>query len=50
MAKGKPTKPKVTTGAAADRTVRDIVAKSKSGQGTLTYTPSRRPAQKRGGR
>ena len=47
MAKITP-KPKVTRGAAADRTIRDIVAKSKSGQGTLTYTPNRAPPRKKG--
>jgi hypothetical protein len=30
---------KTTTGRAADKTVADIVAKSKAGKGTLTYTP-----------
>lgn len=44
----KASKPKVTRGAAADKTVRDIVAKSKSGQGTLTYTPNRAPPRKKG--
>ena len=38
MAKGK-RKPMVA--AAADRTVKDIVKKSKSGKGTLTYTPKK---------
>lgn len=37
----KASRPKVTRGAAADRTVWDIVAKAKAGQGTLTYTPKR---------
>jgi len=36
-------KPAVTTGRAADRITREIVAKAKSGQGTLTYTPRRGP-------
>ena len=36
-------KPAVTTGRAADRTTREIVAKAKSGQGTLTYTPRKGP-------
>jgi len=44
----KASKPKVTRGAAADKTVRDIVAKSKAGQGTLTYTPNRAPRSKKG--
>jgi hypothetical protein len=33
---------KVTTGKAADKTVAEMVAKSKSGKGTLSYTPKKR--------
>jgi hypothetical protein len=31
---------KMDHGAEADRTVKEIVAKSKAGEGTLTYTPN----------
>lgn len=47
----KPKTAKKVTGAAADRVMRDIVQKTKSGKGTLTYTPKRPPSQKgRGGK
>lgn len=32
---------RTTTGAAADKTVREMVKASKSGKGTLTYTPNK---------
>jgi hypothetical protein len=31
--------PRVTRGAAADKTMADMVRKTKAGKGTLTYTP-----------
>jgi hypothetical protein len=33
---------KITTGAAADRTMQNMVRQTKSGRGTLTYTPNRK--------
>lgn len=39
---------KTTTGAAAKKTVKEMVAKSASGRGTLTYTPSKPPPRKGG--
>lgn len=31
--------PRVTTGAAADKTMANMIRKTKAGKGTLTYTP-----------
>jgi hypothetical protein len=33
---------KTTTGAAADRTMQNMVRQTKTGRGTLTYTPNRK--------
>ena len=34
--------PRVTRGAAADKTIADMVRKTKAGEGTLTFTPNRK--------